>query len=164
MKDKVLELLLEGENVSTSPASRLAEILGCEPAAVEQALQTLKEERKLLGWRPILHPHLNGEHEVRALIEIKLTPERQGGFDRLAERISRFDDVESCYLMSGNCDLTVIVKGQNLQAIAAFVSEKLATIEGVISTGTHFLLRVYKEQGYDLKESFDNPDKLAVSP
>ena len=161
MKDKVFALLLERENLSTS---QIAKLLHCRPEAVEQALQTLKEEQKLLGWRPVLHPHLNGDHEVRAVIEVKLSPERQGGFDRLAERISRFDVVESCYLMSGSYDLMVIVKDANLQVVASFVSEKLATIDGVLSTTTHFLLRAYKEQGYSLNASSDHADKLPISP
>ena len=85
---------------------------------------------------------------VRAVIEVRITPERGGGFNRLAERISRFDEVESCYLMSGGYDLLVFVNGSSLQKVAAFVSEKLSTIEGVLSTATHFLLRSYKEQGF----------------
>jgi hypothetical protein len=84
---------------------------------------------------------------VRAVIEVKITPERGGGFDRLAERIAKYAEVRSCYLMSGSYDLLVVVEGNNLRELASFVSEKLATIQGVLSTATHFMLKPYKEQG-----------------
>ena len=85
---------------------------------------------------------------VRAVIEVKISPEREGGFDRLSHRISKFEEVEACHLMSGAYDLLVIVQGKNLHTVATFVSERLATIEGVLSTATHFLLRSYKEHGH----------------
>ena len=97
------------------------------------------------------------------MIEVRITPERGGGFNRLAERISRFDEVESCYLMSGGYDLLVFVSGRVLQKVAAFVSEKLSTIEGVLSTSTHFMLRCYKEQGFLLEGGEEN-DRLKVAP
>jgi DNA-binding Lrp family transcriptional regulator len=101
---------------------------------------------------------------VRAVIEVKITPERGGGFNRLAERISRFDEVESCYLMSGGYDLLVFVNGSSLQKVAGFVSEKLSTLEGVLSTATHFLLRTYKEQGFLLDVKAAENDRLKVTP
>ena len=101
---------------------------------------------------------------VRAVIEVRITPERGGGFNRLAERISRFDEVESCYLMSGAYDLLVFAVGNNLREVASFVSERLASVEGVLSTATHFMLRAYKEQGYLLLSSGEGSDKPAVSP
>ena len=101
---------------------------------------------------------------VRAVIEVRITPERGGGFNRLADRISRFDEVESCYLMSGDYDLLVFVSGTSLQKVAAFVSEKLSTIEGVLSTVTHFLLRSYKEQGFLLGVQAEENNRLKVAP
>jgi DNA-binding Lrp family transcriptional regulator len=98
------------------------------------------------------------------VIEVRITPERGGGFNRLAERISRFDEVESCYLMSGGYDLLVFVTGASLQRVAAFVSEKLATLEGVLSTATHFLLRSYKEQGFLMEAAREENDRLKVAP
>src|SRR5687767_1388594 len=100
---------------------------------------------------------------VRALIEVKITPERGGGFDRLAERIAKYSEVHSCYLMSGGFDLLVVVEGSNLRQVASFVSEKLATIQGVVSTATHFMLKVYKEQGV-MMSSNANEERLAISP
>jgi DNA-binding Lrp family transcriptional regulator len=104
-----------------------------------------------------------GEDIVRAVIEVKITPERGGGFDRLAERIAKYAEVRSCYLMSGGYDLLVVVEGTNLREVATFVSEKLATIQGVISTATHFMLKVYKEQGL-LIHAESNEERLAISP
>jgi DNA-binding Lrp family transcriptional regulator len=101
---------------------------------------------------------------VRAVIEVKITPERGGGFNRLAERISRFDEVESCYLMSGAYDLLIFMNGPNLQKAAAFVSEKLSTIEGVLSTSTHFLLRSYKEGGFLIEMAVEENERLKVAP
>ena len=100
---------------------------------------------------------------LRAVIEVKVTPERGGGFNRFAERIARFDEVESCYLMSGGYDLLVFVRGGSLQKVAAFVSEKLSTVEGVLSTSTHFMLKTYKEQGV-LMGHAQAEERLAVSP
>ena len=100
---------------------------------------------------------------VRAVIEVKITPERGGGFDRLAERIAKHSEVRSCYLMSGGYDLLVVVEGANLREVASFVSQKLSTIHGVISTATHFLLRIYKEQGM-LSSGPEQEERLAVTP
>ena len=157
----VIKLLLEGESLS---AEQMAEILGSDKASVEKELKKLQEDNILLGWRPILHPNAGAKDQVRAAIEVKITPEREGGFDRTAERISRFDEVESCYLMSGAYDLMVIVRGHDLHEVASFVSRKLATMSGVISTATHFMLRAYKETGYLIGRERINPDKPAISP
>lgn len=143
--------------------SSLANILGCSTEEIESELQTLKDNGSLLGWVPLLNPCKTDAEEVRSVIEVKITPEREGGFNRLAHRISKFDEVEACHLMSGSYDLLVIVKGKNLHSVATFVSERLATIEGVLSTATHFLLRSYKEHGHLLGKEKENPEKPAVS-
>ena len=158
---EVLSLLLEGAD--PRPES-LAEILGKEVAEVETDLKTLEREKTLLGWLPILNPEKVEDGRVRAVIEVKISPEREGGFDRLALRIARFDEVESCYLMSGGYDLLVFVSGKDLRSVATFVSERLATMEGVLSTATHFLLRPYKEQRHLLAGETDLADKPAISP
>ncbi len=159
--NEVLKLLIEGETLSVE---QMAEILGFDKVSVERELEKLREDNILLGWRPILHPNAGVKDHVRAVIEVKITPEREGGFDRTAERISRFDEVDSCYLMSGGYDLMVIVKGNDLHEVAAFVTEKLATMSGVLSTATHFLLRAYKETGYLTGRERIDPDKPAISP
>ena len=159
----VLNLLLEGGSLTSA---QMAQVAGLSVAQVEQHLEQLKKDKIFLGWRPVL----DLSHEaaaaaaVRAVIEVKVTPERGGGFNRFAERIARFDEVESCYLMSGGYDLLVFVKGPSLQKVAAFVSEKLSSVEGVLSTSTHFMLRCYKEQGFLLDGGDAPTTRLTVAP
>ena len=159
----VLKLLIEGGSLTTG---QMAQVAGMTEAAVNQHLEQLKKDKIFLGWRPVL----DLSHEaaaataVRAVIEVKVTPERGGGFNRFAERIARFDEVESCYLMSGGYDLLVFVKGPSLQKVASFVSEKLSTIEGVQGTSTHFMLRCYKEQGFLLDGGEAPSSRLNVAP
>ncbi len=139
-------------------------MLNLSEAEVNRQLDQLKKDRLLLGWRPVLNLAEEEAGVVRAVIEVRITPERGGGFNRLAERISRFDEVESCYLMSGGYDLLVFVNGSSLQKVAAFVSEKLSTLEGVLSTATHFLLRTYKEQGFLMDVKTEENGRLKVTP
>jgi DNA-binding Lrp family transcriptional regulator len=159
----VLKLLLEGESLTTS---QMAQVAGLSEDEVNQHLEQLKKEKIFLGWRPVLD--LSRESAaavaVRAVIEVRITPERGGGFNHLAERIAKFDEVESCYLMSGSYDLLAFVNGPTLQKVAAFVSERLSTIEGVLSTSTHFLLRSYKEGGFLIEHPAAENDRLKVSP
>ncbi len=159
--NRVLQLLLEGEKLS--PA-QMAEVLGMSQADVDAHLKALEKEGILLGWRPVISPNADVENLVRAVIEVRITPERGGGFDRHAERVSRFDEVESCYLMSGDYDLLVIARGRTLHDIAAFVTQRLSTIEGVLSTATHFLLRSYKEQGYLLESAQGEKTRPDITP
>ena len=157
----VLKLLLEGEAVGTRS---MATILGVSEAEIEATLSKLEEEQILLGWRPIISPKALGENVVQALIEVSIVPEREGGFNHIAERISRYDQVQTCYLMSGGYDLLVVVRGNNLLSVATFVSEKLATLGSVQSTSTRFMLRCYKVDGVLLSEDLDVSDKPAISP
>lgn len=159
----VLKLLLEGGSLTTA---QMAQVAGLTEAEVNQHLEQLKKEKIFLGWRPVLDlsREAAADAAVRAVIEVKITPERGGGFNRLAERISKFDEVESCYLMSGGYDLLVFVNGASLQKVAAFVSEKLSTIEGVLSTATHFMLRSYKEHGFLLGGKVEETERLKVAP
>ncbi|WP_221028773.1 Lrp/AsnC family transcriptional regulator [Actomonas aquatica] len=159
----VLKLLLEGASLSTA---HMAQVAGLSEAEVEQHLEQLKKDKILLGWRPVLDlsREAAAEAAVEAVIEVRITPEREGGFNRLAQRISRFDEVKSCLLVSGGYDLLVIVRGRSLQSVAAFVSEKLSSIEGVLSTATHFLLRRYKDQGFLLETEESSSHRLNVAP
>jgi len=161
LMNPLIKLLLEGGGLSTA---QMAQVLNLTEAEVNRQLDQFKKDRLLLGWRPVLNLAEEDAGVVRAVIEVKITPERGGGFNRLAERISRFDEVESCYLMSGGYDLLVFVNGSSLQKVAGFVSEKLSTIEGVLSTATHFLLRTYKEQGFLLDVKAAENDRLKVAP
>jgi DNA-binding Lrp family transcriptional regulator len=159
----VLKLLLEGDSLSTA---QMAQVAGLSVPEIEQHLEQLKKDKIFLGWRPVLDlsQEAAAAAAVRAVIEVKVTPERGGGFNRFAERIARFGEVESCYLMSGAYDLLVFVRGESLQKVAAFVSEKLSTVEGVLSTATHFMLRCYKEQGFLLNVEEGPSVRLNVTP
>jgi len=159
----VLKLLLEGGSLTTA---QMAQVAGLSGADVEQHLEQLKTEKIFLGWRPVLDlsREAAAAAAVQAVIEVRITPERGGGFDRLAERISRFDEVQTCYLVSGGYDLLLIVRGATLQKVASFVSEKLSTVEGVLSTATHFMLRCYKDQGFLLESEEPKGTRLTVAP
>lgn len=159
----VLKLLLEGGNLTTA---QMAQVVNLSETEVQQHLEQLKKDKIFLGWRPVLDlsREAAAAAAVRAVIEVKVTPERGGGFDRLAERLSRFDEVESCYLMSGGFDLLVFVNGSSLQKVASFVSEKLSTLEGVLSMSTHFMLRSYKEGGFLIDQAEEPPVRLNVAP
>ena len=157
----LIKLMLEGNSLNTA---QMAQLLQMSEADVERQLAELKQQGVLLGFRPVLNLAHEDAGIVRAVIEVRITPERGGGFNRLAERIGRFDEVESCYLMSGGYDLLVFVNGGSLQRVAAFVSEKLSTLEGVLSTATHFMLRSYKEHGFLMAAKAEEADRLKVSP
>ena len=159
----VLKLLIEGGQLSTK---QMAQVAGLSEAEVKRHLEQLKKEKIFLGWRPVLDlsREAAADAAVRAVIEVKITPERGGGFNRLADRISRFDEVEACYLMSGAYDLLIFVMGPSLQKVAGFVSEKLSTIEGVLSTSTHFMLRSYKEGGYLIDVPVEENGRQKIAP
>ena len=158
--DRLLKLLQE--NASLRPA-QLAGMLNLSEQEVETRIRNYEKDHVILAYRAILDEEKLGMELVRAVIEVKITPERGGGFDRLAERIAKYNEVKSCYLMSGGYDLLVIVEGKNLRDVASFVSEKLATIHGVISTATHFILKPYKEQGVLMRYE-EEEERLAVTP
>ena len=159
----VLKLLIEGGSLTTA---QMAQVAGLSESQVNQHLEQLKKDKIFLGWRPVLDlsREASTAAAVRAVIEVKITPERGGGFNRLAERIGRFDEVESCYLMSGTYDLLIFVAGPSLQKVAAFVSEKLSTLGGVLSTSTHFMLRSYKEGGFLIDVPVEENGRLNVTP
>jgi len=144
-------------------AADLAAMLNLSEAEVAARIKRYEAEHVILGYRAIINEEKLGVDAVRAVIEVKITPERGGGFDRIAERIAKHTEVQSCYLMSGGYDLLVVVQGSNLREVASFVSEKLATLQGVISTATHFMLKPYKEQGVLMKTDV-NEERLAVAP
>lgn len=158
--DPLLHLLCRRARLSHP---ELAELLAMTPDAVSEAIAGWEAEGTILGYHAVIDPEVSGETAVSAFIEVKVTPERGGGFDRLAMRISRFDQVVSCYLASGGYDLMVVVEGGDLREVARFVSEKLSTLEGVISTATHFRLKTYKENGF-LFARETNSERLSVSP
>ena len=158
--NQLLDLLRR--NARQSDADLAAQIASSEEAVAAQ-IAAWEEDGTIRGYRAMIDPALDGEDDVTAFIEVRLTPERGGGFDRLARRIARFEQVTSCYLISGGYDLLVMVEGKDLLSVAAFVSEKLSTIEGVISTATHFRLKSYKEKGFLFGEDLET-NRLPVTP
>jgi DNA-binding Lrp family transcriptional regulator len=150
------------QDATLSPAA-LAAMLCRSESEIRAEISRLEAEGILLGYRAVVNEEKLGHDVVRAMIEVKITPERGGGFDKLAERISRYEEVRSCHLMSGGYDLLVEVEGSDLRYVAAFVSEKLSTIQGVLSTATHFVLRAYKEQGLLMKRDAVE-ERLSVTP
>ena len=158
--DELLKLLRD--DASLTPA-QIGGRLNLPEAEVEAKIKEHESNGVILGYRAVINEEKLDVELVRAVIEVKITPEREGGFDRLATRIARFDEVYSCYLMSGGFDLMVVVEGSDLKGVSSFVSEKLATLQGVVSTVTHFMLKPYKEQGVLMAGEFSD-EKLAISP
>ena len=158
--EPLLELLRENASLSSA---KLAALLNQPETEITARIKKYEAEQVILGYRTVLNEEKLGFETVRAVIEVKIAPEREGGFDRLAERIAKYHEVTSCYLMSGGYDLLVIVEGRHLREVAGFVSQKLATIHGVISTATHFMLKPYKEQGVLMRRE-ENAERLAVAP
>ena len=158
--DSLLKLLRENAALSTED---LAGMLSLSENEIRVKIRQVQADGDILGYQAILSDDATGTDGVQAVIEVNLTPERDGGFNRLANRIAKYDEVSSCYLMSGSYDILVIVDGANLRQVASFVSEKLATIQGVTSTATHFLLKRYKENGLMLGGE-EEAERLAVTP
>jgi DNA-binding Lrp family transcriptional regulator len=141
----------------------LADLTGFSESDVSAKISAWEKDRTILGYHAVTNQEAIGDTSVSAFIEVRLTPERGGGFDRLAMRIARFDQVVSCYLASGGYDLLVVVEGNDLREVARFVSEKLSSLDGVLSTATHFRLKTYKENGF-LFEQEPETERLPVSP
>ncbi len=158
--DPLLELLRRKARFSHQ---ELADFLTIDADAVAVRLAAWEKDGTIRGYHAVIDADAAGDTSVTAFIEVKVTPERGGGFDRLALRIARFDPVVSCYLASGGYDLMVVVEGTDLREVARFVSEKLSSLEGVLSTATHFRLKTYKESGFIFEHEI-TPDRLAVAP
>lgn len=158
--DALLKLLKDNARESDDTLARL---LDTTPEAVRAQIQAHQKSGVIRGFQALLNEELLEENEVNAVIEVQIRPQREGGFDRIARRIARFDEVDSVYLMSGGFDLLLFIKGATLQEVAGFVSRKLAQIDGVRSTATHFMLKPYKRMGV-LMEKEEGDDRLQVSP
>lgn len=145
------------------PRADMAKLLDVDVDELNKTISQLESDGVILGYQAIINREKWETDKVTAVIEVKITPERDGGFDRIASRIAKFEEVQSCYLVSGGYDLLIIVEAANLRQAAAFVAEKLSTIDAVQATATHFRLKTYKENGaFHLMESA--PERLAVSP
>ena len=141
--EKLLGLLKENARLELPEIARR---VGITPEEAAKLIAELEENGTIRGYTAILNEG-DGGSEVKALIEVKAAPRREGGFDQVARRIAKFPEVTDLCLVSGSCDLLLTVRGKNLQEVAHFVAAKLATIDGVISTSTAFMLRKYQESG-----------------
>ncbi|MDA1044190.1 MAG: Lrp/AsnC family transcriptional regulator [Verrucomicrobia bacterium] len=157
--DELLRHLKENAQESTE---NLAKLLNSTPAEIQQRIADYEKQGIIRGYQTILNEDLLDLNTVRAVIEVRITPERERGFNAVAKRIAQFEEVESVHLMSGSYDLLVFVKGEKLQEVAYFVNDRLATIEGVLSTSTHFVLKKYKDNGV-LMDLHEPVERLPVS-
>ncbi|MDP4180338.1 MAG: Lrp/AsnC family transcriptional regulator [Bacillota bacterium] len=147
--EEILELL---ENNSKLSEEQIAVMLGKTVEEVHETIKKFEDENVILGYNTLINWEKTGKEDVTALIELKVTPQRGEGFDKVAERIYRYPQVKACYLMSGGFDITVIVEGKTMKQVALFVAQKLAPLEHVLSTATHFVLKKYKDKGTIFEE------------
>ena len=143
MKNEILKLL---EQDSRYTIDQLATMLDADPEAVAAAIKELEDEKVILGYKTLINWERTDRDNISAIITIKITPQRGDGYDKIAERIYKYPQVRGVTLMSGSFDLLVSVEGKTLKDVAMFVSEKLAPMEGVVSTNTHFTLKTYKKE------------------
>jgi len=159
--DEILEIL---EADSRRTPEDIARMLKKKPETIRQAIKKYEKEGVILKYKTVLNKDLLKESIscVRALIEVNILPQKDVGFDRIAERIYSFPEVISCYLVSGTYDLLLIVEGKDIHTVSSFIAEKLAPLENVRGTTTHFLLKKYKEDGVILKHKEENK-RIAIS-
>ena len=152
MNQQILTLL---ENDATLTPEQLAVMLSSDAQTIRDEIRTMEQNGTILGYKTIIDWEKTDREAVSAMIDVKLTPQKERGFDRVAEKIYHYPEVKAVYLMSGAYDLSVLIEGKTMKEVAFFVSQKLATIEGVISTATHFVLHKYKDTGvlYDAPET-----------
>lgn len=158
--DPLLKLL---EDHALHSHDELAKMLDLSAGEIGRRIKAYEDDKIILGYKAVINDDKVDSDLVKAVIEVKIQPEREGGFDRISDRIAKFDEVTSLFLMSGGYDLLIFVEGHSLRQVAQFVAEKLATIQGVTSTATHFMLKTFKEQGV-MMEMGEEAERLKVSP
>lgn len=160
MRQEILGVL---EHNSKTTIEDLATILGNSKEEIAKEITNMEKEKIICGYHTLINWEKTNTEKVTALIEVKVTPQRGQGFDKIAERIYRFKEVKSVFLMSGGFDLTVILEGKTMKEVALFVGQKLAPLESVLSTATHFVLKKYKDHGTILEEH-KKDERMAVTP
>ncbi len=153
LKEKILRTIAKDSRIDLD---ELAIRLGCTKDELTVAIAEMEADKVICGYPTLIDWDKLSEEKVTALIELKVTPQRGQGFDKIAERIYKFDEVESVYLMSGGFDLTVIIRGKSMREVSRFVFEKLAPMESIQSTATHFVLKKYKDQGIVMQFESDD--------
>ncbi len=160
MRDELLSIL---EKNSRIDFKELAVLLGVSEEQVLQEITKLEKENIICAYHTLINWEKTDIEKVSALIEVKVTPQRGQGFDRIAERIYKYPEVRSVYLISGGYDLLVSLEEKSLKEIAAFVSDKLSTMESVLSTATHFILKKYKDHGTIINEAIKD-EREVITP
>ncbi len=161
MRGKILELIAKNSKLTSE---EIAKQIGASPEDVEKEIKLMEENRVICGYNTLINYDNTDRELVTALIEVKVTPQRGDGYDKIAERIYRFEEVKAVYLMSGGFDLTVILEKSSLREVAFFVSDKLATIDSVTSTATHFVLKKYKDHGIVIERGDKKDRRMIISP
>jgi len=157
------ELLKILQGNALESRENIGRMLGLPVEEVNRRVAEYEKSGVIRGYQAILDDDRLDLDKVTAVIEVKVTPQREGGFDTIAKRISRFPEVQSAYLMSGTYDLLLFVEGRNLREVASFVSERLSPLEGVLSTSTHFMLKSYKRLGMLMQQEISD-ERLTVTP
>ena len=160
MREEILRLL---EKNSRIDIKEIAILVGKTEAEVANEIAQMEKEGIIRGYYTLINWDNTNDERVSALIEVKVTPQRGIGFDKIAERISKFDEVKSVYLMSGGFDFTVILEEKTLKEIAQFVTSKLSTLDEVLNTATHFVLKKYKDYGVTMMEEHKD-ERMLVTP
>lgn len=155
---EILEIL---EKDSRKSEEEIAIMLNKSIEEVKEAKKELEDKKVIVGYNAMINWDKVDKDHVTALIEVKITPQRGQGFDHIAQRICRFQEVKTCYLMSGGFDLTVVIEGKTIREVALFVAQKLAPLDSVLSTSTHFVLKRYKDMGTAFEEEYRD-DREAV--
>ncbi|MCQ2379328.1 MAG: Lrp/AsnC family transcriptional regulator [Victivallaceae bacterium] len=158
--DRILKMLVSNARLT---AKEIADRIGGKPAEIREKIRKYEENGLIHGYTAVLDDKAYGKEQVRAIIEVKITPTRDGGFDSVAKRIAKFPEVEELCLVSGSYDLLLAVRGNSLTEVAGFVASKLATIDGVISCSTGFQLKKYKSAGR-IMEDDENYERLKICP
>lgn len=165
MEQKEIELLKLLEKNSRIDNKTISKMLNLEITDVEEMIERLEKEHIIAGYSTLIDwSNVYKDQGVNAMIDVKVTPVRGLGFDKIASRIYRFPEVEAVYLMSGSYDLSVSVEGKTMMEISRFVSEKLSTLDNVLSTTTHFILKKYKHDGIIFDNGEDDDKRIVVSP
>jgi DNA-binding Lrp family transcriptional regulator len=158
--DELLKILAAN---ALETRENIARMLNVPTAEVDARIAEYEKQGVIRGYQAVLNEDQLELDKVTAVIEVKVTPQREGGFNTIAARISRYPEVNSAYLMSGGYDLLLFIEGRNLREVASFVSEKLAPLDGVISTSTHFMLKTYKRLGVQMHQETSD-ERLSVAP
>ena len=153
MRDELLAIVEKNSRIDTK---ELAVLLGVQEIDIINELQKLQDEGVICGFHTLINWEKTDIEKVTALIEVRVTPQRGQGFDSIAERIYKYPEVRAVYLISGGFDLLVILEEKSLKEIANFVSDKLSTLDSVLSTATHFILKKYKDHGIMLSEKYED--------